>query len=169
MSITASSRDSPVKSHHSRSPSRSQTISIDSGWEHIEDANAFFRALYNHLTPGGVYLGLTVNARHGFAIITRTLRALGLDEVALQIVRRRETGYHYPVRYRANGMAQLRRIALEVGFDAPSFITLEADETIGYFKGPLKLLYWLMQWKRSVLRRPGSLLTLIVRLEKPNV
>ena len=136
--------------------------------EHVDDADAFFSALARHMAPGGVYLGLTINRRHGFALITRLLRWLRLEEIALRLVRGR-VHYHYPVRYRANDMAQLRSVAARAGFLPPTFATLEQPtDTIGYFKGPLRPLHWLMQWKRQILRRPSSLLTLVMRVEKPD-
>lgn len=134
--------------------------------EHVEDADAFFSALARHMAPGAVYVGLTINARHGFALITRLLRQLRLEEIALRLVRGR-VHYHYPVRYRANDIELLRAVAIRAGFHSPTFATLEQPtDTVGYFKGPLRPLHWLMQWKRLVLRRPNSLLTLVMRVEK---
>lgn len=138
--------------------------------EHIDDADAFLRAVYAHLDEGGVYFGMTINARHFFAIIARLLHVLRLDEWVLRTFLSGPygLGYHYPVRYRCNDARRIAQAATAAGFAAPTFATMEGlGDAEHYFLGPLRFLYSFLQWKRRTFRRPQDLLTLIVRLEKP--
>lgn len=137
--------------------------------EHVRDPAAFLRAVHASLRPGGRYLLLTVNGRHYFGRAARAMRRARLDELAVRLVRGREAveGYHYPIEYRCNDRAAIDRLAREAGFEPPSYVFLEEEGPIDYFRGPLRPVHRLLQWKRTWRRRPDALLTLIARLEKP--
>jgi SAM-dependent methyltransferase len=134
--------------------------------EHVVDPGAFLRQLRRALKPGGTYVFATVNGRHYFARAARAARALGIDERLLRLVRRAEDvdRYHYPVRYAFNTPDVIDRHARIAGFEPPEYVFLEQDGPVDYMRGPLRPVLRALQWKRSVVRRPEALLTMIVRM-----
>jgi SAM-dependent methyltransferase len=134
--------------------------------EHVVDPEAFLRAVRACLKPGGTYMFLTVNGRHYFALATRATHALHIDEALLRVVRKREhvDEYHYPVQYRCNDPRVIDGLAARTGFEPPEYVFVEDEGPIDYMPGPLRLPWKALQWKRSVLKRPELLLTMIVRL-----
>lgn len=137
--------------------------------EHVVDPVPFMRAVFECLKPGGVYIGMTMNARHYFARITRSIRAVRADETILRLVRGRQNveEYHYPVAYRINSERVIDRICREVGFERPEFAYAEPGGPAPYFPGPLRPIYLGLNWKRSVIRNPKCLLELYCRVRKP--
>lgn len=136
--------------------------------EHVQEPGAFLRAVHRALKPGGVYLFMTINGKHYFARIARTLRAMKLDELVLRMVRRDVVEeYHYPLAYKCNTQGQLRRLAAETGFEPPEFVFVERDEPSPYLPGPLRSVQLVLDAKRDRWRKPGALLEMIGRLRKP--
>jgi 2-polyprenyl-3-methyl-5-hydroxy-6-metoxy-1,4-benzoquinol methylase len=136
--------------------------------EHVQQPEAFLRAVYRALKPGGAYLFLTINGKHYFARIARTLRALHLDEFILRVIRRQEVEeYHYPLAYKCNTVRALQKLAAAVGFEAPEFVFVERDEPSPYLKGPLRIVQKVLDRKRDLIRKPESLLEMTGRLRKP--
>lgn len=134
--------------------------------EHVRDPAGFLQQVRRALKPGGTHLFITINGRHYFGRVARAARALRIDEHLLRVVRRAEDvdRYHYPVHYAFNTPDVIDRHARLAGFDQPEYIFLEQDGPIDYMRGPLKPLWQALQWKRMVVRRPESLLTMIVRM-----
>ncbi|MBS1894238.1 MAG: hypothetical protein JST59_23300, partial [Actinobacteria bacterium] len=56
------------------------------------------------------------------------------------------------------------QLAARTGFDPPEYVFVEDEGPIDYMPGPLRLPWKALQWKRSVIKRPELLLTMIVRL-----
>jgi SAM-dependent methyltransferase len=134
--------------------------------EHVVDPESFMRAVRACLKPGGTYMFLTVNGRHYFALAARAARALRIDEILLRAVRGREdvSRYHYPVQYRCNVPPVIDRLAALTGFEPPEYVFLEEDGPVDYMRGPLRPAMHALRWKRSLVRRPEQLLTMIVRM-----
>lgn len=134
--------------------------------EHVVDPETFLRSVRACLKPGGTYMFLTVNGRHYFALATRAAHALRIDEALLRVVRKREhvETYHYPVQYRCNDTRVIDQLAAHTGFEPPEYVFVEDLGPIDYMSGPLRLPWKALQWKRSVVRRPELLLTMIVRM-----
>ncbi len=135
--------------------------------EHVENPARFYEAVARCLRPGGVYMFMTPNAKHYFALVTRTLKALHLEEVILRLIGGQGVEeYHYPVQYRCNTPSQVLRNAEGCGFDRVDFAYLESDGPRPYMKGPLRPLFNLLAWKRSKIHKADCLLTLIVRMQR---
>jgi 2-polyprenyl-3-methyl-5-hydroxy-6-metoxy-1,4-benzoquinol methylase len=135
--------------------------------EHVSDPARFFAAVARCLRPGGVYIFMTPNANHYFSIATRALKTMGLEELVLRFIAGEHgRGYHYPVQYRCNSRRQIERHARDRGLGRVDIAYLEEDGPRGYMKGPLRPVFHLLAWKRTVLRRPDRLLTFLVRMTR---
>jgi SAM-dependent methyltransferase len=136
--------------------------------EHVNEPEQFLRAVYRCLKPGGVYVFMTPNANHYFTRMARFLKAIRLDELVLRLVRGKVVDqYHYPVYYKCNGVAAIRRFAARVGFQSADFAFIERSGPVVYFPRPLRPIAHLLDMKRKVIHSPGSLLEMICRLTKP--
>lgn len=136
--------------------------------EHVADPAAFLAAVGRCLKPGGVYLFATPNARSFVPLATKILHKLRVDELALRLVRGKQQidEYHYPVQFRFNSPRQVARYAEQHGFDPPQCAFIEGTGSYSYFRGPLKVLGPLLQFKRKLVRRPDRLATLLCKLRK---
>jgi SAM-dependent methyltransferase len=134
--------------------------------EHVRDPADFLRRVRRTLKPGGTHLFITINGRHYFGRVARIARALRIDEHLLRLVRRAEDvdRYHYPVHYAFNTPDVIDRHARLAGFGPPEYVFVEQDGPIDYMRGPLKPFWRALQWKRHLVKRPESLLTMIVRM-----
>jgi SAM-dependent methyltransferase len=136
--------------------------------EHIADPRRFLQALARCLKPGGVFLFGTPNARHYFGIAARWTHWLAIDEIVLRALRRPGGyDYHFPLQYKFNDVKTIRRYAQEAGFEPPEFAFLEAEGPISYMPGPLRPIFFLLAWKRRVLKIPEHLMFIVGRLTKP--
>lgn len=136
--------------------------------EHVEDPDAFLRAVQRCLKPGGVYLFVTPNANSFVPWATKMSRYLRLDELILRLVRQPQAidEYHYPVQFRFNTPQQIARYARPLGFLEAEFAYIEGSGSRGYFPGPFRLFYMLLILKRKLIRKRRSLVTMICRLTK---
>lgn len=133
--------------------------------EHVAEPRAFLEAVHRVLHPQGVFLFLTPNGRHYFVRIAAGLHRLGLDEMVLHRVRRRQVGaYHYPVHYRFNHPDRIRRLAGEVGFGDVSLAFFEGWEAHHYFPGVFRPLYTGLSALQRTRQKPEVLLNLVGRL-----
>ncbi|QOJ00367.1 MAG: class I SAM-dependent methyltransferase [Phycisphaeraceae bacterium] len=137
--------------------------------EHVQDPEGFMRAVHRVLKPGGVYMFMTINARHYFARLAGTLRRIKADEGLLRLLRgkREVEEYHYPVAYKINRPETIEPVARAVGFETPSYVFMEKNGPEPYLKGPLRPVLWAMNWKRGVVKNPRALLELVCRVRKP--
>lgn len=137
--------------------------------EHVEKPVEFCESLYRALKPGGTYFFATPNAKHYFTIVAKFCKNLGIDERVLSLIRKQDDldEYHYPVQYKFNSESMVADAAKRSGFAAPEFLCLETEGPSKYFPGPTKPLYHALAWKRSKLKRPEVLLTMMGRLTKP--
>lgn len=136
--------------------------------EHVVEPDRFMAAVMRCLRPGGAYLMVTPNKRHYFTRTASLLHSLRIDEVVLRLIHRRTVDeYHYPVQYRFNDEPRIAACARHLGFLPPEFAYTEAEGPIGYFPTPFRPIYHLLALKRTVIRRPKSLISLLCRMTKP--
>ncbi|HRH51501.1 MAG TPA: class I SAM-dependent methyltransferase [Panacibacter sp.] len=141
--------------------------------EHVVNPDEFFKKLYRVLKPGGCYLFLTVNGNHYFAFITRFMKSIGAEELALKIARGRKAvaEYHYPVAYKINTPKQIDTTAANNHFEKPRYVFIERSNggKQVYFPGPLILIWHALMFKRKIIKRKQDLLELICLVKKPSV
>ncbi|QGJ70298.1 Class I SAM-dependent methyltransferase [Planctomycetales bacterium 10988] len=134
--------------------------------EHVEDANRFWQKIYDTLSPGGVFWGFTVDARHYFRRASQMLESCGFKDWYLTRLKgkRGEDRYaNYPTWYRANSPQQLAR-------DASMFSQLDwgSLHRVGqldfYFPKKLRFASHLLDRVTLATGRPGSIF--VVRLQK---
>lgn len=137
--------------------------------EHVADPEAFCKRLYRALKPGGTYFFSTPNINHYFTFVARFLKQLRIDETVLSMIRKQDDldEYHYPVQYKFNSQHAVADVATKVGFEKPEFVYVEVDGPRNYFPGPTKPLFHALAWKRTKIRRPEVLLTMLGRITKP--
>lgn len=137
--------------------------------EHVAQPEAFLKALYRCLKPGGSYYFVTVNRKHYFTILASTMRSMKIDEMMLRVLRGKQSveDYHYPTVYKCNQPSQIDALAKATGFEPPEYVFTETEGPAPYLPGPLKLILWSMQAKRRAIKNPRVLLRLIARLRKP--
>lgn len=148
------------------------SVDIAYSWmvmEHVAEPESFCKTLYDALKPGGTYYFSTPNIRHYFTFTAQFLKQLKIDEAVLSMIRKEDDleEYHYPVQYKFNSEPQIAKIASAVGFEAPQFAYVEVEGPINYFPGPTKALFHLLAWKRTKLRTPDRLLTMMGKITKP--
>jgi SAM-dependent methyltransferase len=136
--------------------------------EHVAEPDRFMAAVKRCLKPGGVYLMVTPNKRHYFTRTASALHTLRLDEFVLRLIQGKKVQeYHYPVQYRFNDEARITACAEGLGFLPPDFAYTEAEGPLGYFPAPFRPIYHFLAWKRTVIKQPRSLISLVCRITKP--
>jgi SAM-dependent methyltransferase len=130
--------------------------------EHLPSPQPFWDKLHEVLREGGVFLGLTIDARHPFSRLSLWLDRAGLKDLYLRAIlgRRGEGRYeNYPVHYRSNTPEV-------VGRQARAFREVEAvnfaraDQWSGYFPRPLRPLIAAVDRRAIRAGRPGTLLAI---------
>ena len=138
--------------------------------EHVADPDQFLQAVYRCLKPGGIYIFVTPNGHHYFTRIAGALKKLKLDELILRILRGKAVEeYHYPVQYRCNRHADIKRLTTATGFLSPQIACVEITGPKPYLPFILRPVWWLMMRKRALIKNPKLLLNLFARLEKQQV
>jgi SAM-dependent methyltransferase len=134
--------------------------------EHLPEPARFFDKLYEVLRPGGVFWGLTMDARHWFCTASLAAERLRLKDVYLTALRGRrgvDRYENYPVHYRCNTPGQIRRYVRR--FAGCEFLEFARVGQLNYYvPKPLRpLTNWLD--RRALKRgRPGTVLA--VRLAR---
>jgi SAM-dependent methyltransferase len=134
--------------------------------EHLAEPQRFYDKLWDVLAPGGVFWGLTVDARHWFCRWSRGFDRLHIKDVYLRFLlgRRGEERYeNYPVFYRSNSPEQIEPLARR--FSSCDFFNFaRVGQCSSYFPRPLRP--FVNAWDRRSFRRnrPGVLLA--VRVQK---
>lgn len=112
--------------------------------EHLERPERDLAEIGRVLAPGGAFVFITPNGRHPLSLLNRTLG--GLAAVQGKLVSRlygRQEGDTFPTRYRANTLAQLRRLTPPAGLSLEA-VHLIPDPTYLAFNEPLfRLMAWL--------------------------
>jgi SAM-dependent methyltransferase len=134
--------------------------------EHLELPGRFWDKLYDVLRPGGVFWGLTMDARHWFcraSLWADRLKVKGLYLTALRGQRGDGRYENYPVFYRCNTPEQITRYTGR--FRSCEFLNFARVGQCNYYVP--RLLRPLTNWldRRALNRgRPGTVLA--VRVEK---
>jgi SAM-dependent methyltransferase len=134
--------------------------------EHLARPERFWDKLWEVLTPGGVFWGLTVDSRHWFCRFSRWFDRLHLKDVYLRFLlgRRGEERYeNYPVFYRSNSPGQIAPLVRR--FHRCTFHNFSrVGQCNGYFPPPLRP--FVSAWDRRALRRDRPGILLAVRVQK---
>jgi SAM-dependent methyltransferase len=132
--------------------------------EHLARPERFWDRLWTVLKPGGVFWGLTVDARHWFCRASAWAERLKIKDTYLNALfgtRGVDRYENYPVYYRTNTPSQIRRYAGR--FHACSFINFSRVGQCSYYL-PRPLQPLTDSLERHAIRkgRPGTLLALRV-------
>lgn len=134
--------------------------------EHIDSADAFWAQVRHCLKPGGVFWGLTVDARSVFALASQTMEKLRVKDAYLSRVggRRGSDRYeNYPTYYRANSPRAIARHT--PGFASRQFVSLHRRRQMHYYVPPrFRFAMTALDAAILTLGLPGSVL--LVRLQK---
>ncbi len=134
--------------------------------EHLPQPGPFWDKLWEVLRVGGVFWGLTMDARHWFCHASLWAERLHVKDVYLTALRGKRGAQryeNYPVYYRSNTPRQIQRYTQR--FRACEFLSFARVGQCSYYLP--RLLQPLANWlDRQALRRgrPGSVLA--VRVEK---
>jgi SAM-dependent methyltransferase len=121
--------------------------------EHLRRPAAFWAKLLEVLAPGGAFWGFTVDARHWFCRVSSWLERVRLKDLYLDGVLGKRGGAtrydNFPVYYRANTPAQVRRHA--AGFARCEFLNLDKPGQVLPY-----LPRWLWPAARALEGRPAT-------------
>lgn len=107
--------------------------------EHVADPNAFLKAAYRTLKPGGVFYAMTPHGRHPFAMGVKIVET---SRVKYLIAERAEEGRinKIPTYYRMNTDAAISPAAASAGFATASFYPAPCVQWDTYFPSVFKFL-----------------------------
>jgi SAM-dependent methyltransferase len=133
--------------------------------EHLPRPQVFWDKLFEVLADGGVFWGLTVDARHLFSFLSLWADRLKVKKLYLDLVLRQSSGLerykNYQTYYRSNTPAQIRRFTKP--FRSSEFINFSGAGQWGVYLP--KSMQWIAEGidARSVRKgRPGTLLAVRV-------
>ena len=147
------------------------TASIDIAYcymvlEHIVNPVAFLGQLARILSPGGVFLAVTINAESIFGRLSRWTHQVRLQDKIVQVLRGKKSAdsYHYPAVYRLNSNRQFQSIVAEqlLPMNHVEVSYLERGEMNPYLRGLLTPCQSVFNW--YVRRRPNRYTSLLIRL-----
>lgn len=98
--------------------------------EHIDAARPFFEKLADVLKPGGVFWAYTPNARHPFAILSRSIELIGLKGHFAAVD---ESVNDYPAYYRLNSLPTVTKTIRDLPFVSAKFYYLYVPGWVNYF------------------------------------
>jgi SAM-dependent methyltransferase len=130
--------------------------------EHLPQPRQFWDRLWTVLKEGGVFWGLTVDARHWFCRVSRWTERLRIKDIYLNALfgRRGVDRYeNYPVYYRTNTPDQIGSYAGK--FRSCSFINFSRVGQCSYYL-PRRLHRLMDFWERRAIGKgkPGTLLAI---------
>jgi SAM-dependent methyltransferase len=134
--------------------------------EHLKTPERFWSKLHDVLKPGGVFWGLTVDARHWFCRASLWAERFKIKDLYLNTLfgKRGSDRYeNYPVYYRTNTPEQIRRFTRR--FHACDFVNFsKVGQCTWYFPRRLHPVVEFFEQRAVRLGKPGSLLA--VRVQK---
>ena len=133
--------------------------------EHLPRPQTFWDKLFDVLADGGVFWGLTVDARHPFSWISLWADRLKVKNHYMDLVLGRsaesERYRNYPTYYRSNTPAQIERLAK--AFRSSEFINFARVGQWGpYFPTSLRWIADGIDERSIAKKRPGTLLAVRV-------
>jgi SAM-dependent methyltransferase len=133
--------------------------------EHLPRPQVFWDKLFEVLADGGVFWGLTVDARHPFSRFSLWADRLKIKDLYLDLVlgRASEPGRYrnYPTYYRSNSPAQIGRLAR--AFRSTEFINFaRIGQWSPYLPGPLRWIADAIDARSVRKGRSGTLLAVRV-------
>lgn len=130
--------------------------------EHVPDPQPFWDKLYEILVPGGVFWGLTVDARHWFCTASKWSERLALKNWYLWMLMGSRGGdryENYPVHYRCNTPDQVAKYTTVFrSVDCINFARVGQSDPI--FPGFLRPISRWFEKSRVQRGLPGSLLAI---------
>jgi len=134
--------------------------------EHIVEPKLFFSKVAQCLKPGGVFWGVTVNARHPFAQMSTLFEKTGIKDRYLNWLHGQagEDRYqNFPTHYRVNTTPEIEQVTQ--GFADRLILDLWSPRQLDfYFPPPLRFLSRGISHLSKASGRGGSLL--LLRLER---
>jgi SAM-dependent methyltransferase len=134
--------------------------------EHLADPQMFWDKLYAVLRPGGVFWGLTVDARHWFALLSLLTERFHIKDWYLSAVRGErgiERYDNYATYYRSNKPRQIRRMTQ--AFRQTEIISFHRVGQFDYYT-PVKLRWLVWAFERLTICLGLAGVTMAVRVEK---
>ena len=134
--------------------------------EHVESPHEFLNSLDRMLSPGGVFLSITVNANSLFGLSSSLCHWLKIEDFLLPLLRGKQVteSYHYPAFNRLNSARQFRACLNSESSLTAEFSYLENGEIQSYFKGALSPIGKCMSWISGT--TPSLHTAMFVRLQK---
>lgn len=134
--------------------------------EHIPHPNVFWNKIYDILRPGGVFWGITVDARHWFVKASLLADKLKVKDIYLNLLhgkRGTERYENYGVYYMSNTPSQIGQFTNK--FDDCNYINFNQVGALDYYV-PTKLRQLFRRLDQMSINRgwPGSILA--VRVQK---
>jgi len=134
--------------------------------EHIEAPESFFEKIHDVLRPGGVFIGITMDARHLFCFLSTLMERFRLKEAYLRRLRghRGEDRYcNYRTHYKANTPQQIKSVSRR--FSSCECVSVaRVGQLDYYYPRSLRWIAHMIDRASMALRLPGSIL--LVKLVK---
>jgi 2-polyprenyl-3-methyl-5-hydroxy-6-metoxy-1,4-benzoquinol methylase len=134
--------------------------------EHVAHPAAFWARVYDILAPGGVFVAFSVNGAHWGAPVTRLLGTTRLKSAYLTLLRGKpgaDRVADYPVYYRTNTPAQIRRVARD--FRSVTTLTCGTVGDVASY-APRRLRPMVRAFDKLAHRITGQPSNIIVRAER---
>jgi SAM-dependent methyltransferase len=136
--------------------------------EHVTQPREVYSEIYRVLRPGGKFIFLTANLWDYASLIAKVVPNRMHPWIVAHTEGRREEDV-FPIAYRTNTRAAVRRWAMQTGFEVEDFRYLGQYPSYFLFNAPLfalatayekvinsvRLLNWLQGWIIATLRKPS--------------
>lgn len=134
--------------------------------EHLADPQVFWDKVYAVLRPGGIFWGLTVDARHWFALLSFVVERFHIKDWYLSTIRGKrgiDRYDNYATYYRSNRPRQIRRMTRK--FRQTEILNFGRVGQFDYYV-PVKLRWLIHTFERLTVHLGWPGVTMAVRVEK---